>query len=476
MMLLIGCIILCVCMRRRRQLKNKVEDTPEPKHSFDFVDVSPPRFSPFNHSAQDPRGHLGGFSNPRVELAEHGRAQSFIRPSVPPKENTVRPKMGRDRSTSPESASSMRTVSQLLPEKPNKSPKPGQTRTKPIRPARPDSDATRLTVFEEDRSPTINDEWPMFPVPPSPAYVPQGRQAKRRPQFADEFTVSPDAMRQPTLTVKIPPIHPNHEQLAQERSLVEQQSPRETHASPPARKPKSAHVSMPPSSAASYLPAYYTSNDSRTPVAREHPLLDGEERLGTAYISRKPLPNAARASCASDNTSFESVDPEEPTPPEEVDRQLTPVVESPISGLRYPKVPRASNQAIPRSPPLSASPKFKRSASPERRQDVTLIEKRRGVDAAQDMGRRLWIHNSSRKGSLATVGTRKSSEDGLPTRTPSRQTKRKNKADSPLNGYGREIGLGQGTPHTHEMVLKSPLWEPKLTPSRRGEDLYITVC
>jgi len=26
-----------------------------------------------------------------------------------------------------------------------------------------------------------------------------------------------------------------------------------------------------------------------------------------------------------------------------------------------------------------------------------------------------------------------------------------------------------------EVVLRSPLWEPKLTPSRRGEDLFLSV-
>jgi hypothetical protein len=26
-----------------------------------------------------------------------------------------------------------------------------------------------------------------------------------------------------------------------------------------------------------------------------------------------------------------------------------------------------------------------------------------------------------------------------------------------------------------EIVLRSPLWEPKLTPSRRGEDLFLSV-
>ncbi|KAJ9630892.1 hypothetical protein H2203_001419 [Taxawa tesnikishii (nom. ined.)] len=229
---------------------------------------------------------------------------------------------------------------------------------------------------------------------------------------------------------------------------------------------------MPPNSAVSYLPSYYTSNDSRTPVAKQMSLESGEARVGETFISRKPLPNPKprRQSSASD-TSFESVDPEEPTPPEEEDKQLSPVAESPISGLRYPKVPRSSNQAVPRSPPTTFSLQPLRPKTPERKQSTTLVAKRRGANAAQDLERRLYIHNSSCGGSFDST----SSTVVVPSSRLAQQRTR-SKHESPLRGYGKGVGAQYGTPKMQEMELKSPLWEPKLTPSRRGDDLFISVC
>jgi hypothetical protein len=62
---------------------------------------------------------------------------------------------------------------------------------------------------------------------------------------------------------------------------------------------------------------------------------------------------AVRSSTASD-TSFESMGDDEPTPPEQ-EKHLTPVAEmSPITAVRYPKVPRSTNQAVSRSPAQAA--------------------------------------------------------------------------------------------------------------------------
>lgn len=66
----------------------------------------------------------------------------------------------------------------------------------------------------------------------------------------------------------------------------------------------------------------------------------------------------------------------------------------------------------------------------------------------------------------------------VPTR-PARQVRRQ---ESPLKGYGRVARASKhdsGWPLAVEMKtqapIKSPLWEPKLTPRREGDDLYLAV-
>jgi hypothetical protein len=118
------------------------------------------------------------------------------------------------------------------------------------------------------------------------------------------------------------------------------------------------------------------------------------------------------------------VDPDETTPENEVDKQLSPV--------SYPKVPRPSNQAIPRSPLTTSSRK------------VTLAEKRRGEDLSLDLGHGLMISNFNEA------------------------------PDTPLRKYSRRKQQRRNH-QTPRMELKSPLWEPKLTPSRRGDDLFLSV-
>jgi hypothetical protein len=186
---------------------------------------------------------------------------------------------------------------------------------------------------------------------------------------------------------------------------------------------RNAHLSMPPSSAASYLPAYYTSSDSRTPVAPKWSPHDHERFSQPGFAPMPLMPRHAHSSWAS-ATTFESVDPDETTPENEVDKQLSPV--------SYPKVPRPSNQAIPRSPLTASSRK------------VTLAAKRRGEDLSLDFGRGLMISNINEA------------------------------PDTPLRNYS--LRKQQRKNHqTPQMALKSPLWEPKLTPSRRGDDLFLSV-
>lgn len=269
---------------------------------------------------------------------------------------------------------------------------------------RPDSTATKYTMFEEDVRP---------PLPPKPVLCTSSIYPPESPLFTDQYTTSPEELTKSGLMLQIPrkPILHNEPNTVSLDTGIS----------------RTDHLSMPPSSAASYLPAYYTSNLSRTPVAPHWSPGSTHERFSQPQFVPRPLAAKPRHSWAS-ATTFESVDPEEVTPENEEDRQL------PRSPVAYPKVPRPSNQAVPRSSPASV-------ASSAGQRSVTLAAKRRGEDLSLDLGRRLMI----------------SGVEG---------------GESPLKGYGRRKATK--TPQM-EMGLKSPLWEPKLTPSRRGDDLFLSV-
>ena len=286
----------------------------------------------------------------------------------------------------------------------------------------------------------------------------------------------------------------------------------------------STHRSLQPtSSVPSYVPEYYASNESRTPNLD---MMTSPRRRPVPPPSR-PIrstqpPRSYRCSGGSE-TSFESNDPDEITPPEEIDRHLSPVPEggSPNSNVKYPKVPRSSNQAVPRSPKPTLSLAYQHS------QVRPLREQGQGQahtpppppkHTAPTPKTPLQTHHqpslsgstlaAKRLGSSAAT----SLSNGLHIRSVS------NSQSSPLKGYGRPAnsnsvrgprprppdllhrpsyaGTGYGPPDAEydlpstpemasaeprivrterEVVLRSPLWGPKLTPSRRGEDLFLSV-
>ena len=570
--LAVAAIFLIGCLRRRRVAQHKPE-----RHSYDFVDDAPPRFSPFNYGVADPRGPLGGFANPRAELAnERTRARRSewhapIREKPQSHEMSAEPSLqdGRRRSISPQSHrsnDSMRTLSQLLPDRPGQTPP-----MPPKKSPRPASIFTAATVFEEDRTPKIGSPQPMtLPMPPHPARTTSRR--SKQPQYTNQYTRSPDDVRQPSLSIEIPRRASSNDRVATPVDFPPPPVPKDRPVFQPLRvstgsKTKSTHSSQPPNSATSHLLDYYTSNASGTPTEKSPnsptPIDESEQKRRPAPATikvTKPTypPRAVRSSGASD-TSFESSDPNEPTPPDELDRQLTPVKEtpSPISGIRYPKVPRSSNQSVPRSPKPSLSPRqivradepwhpsrppaarieraneshragdVRRPMTPERRKSSsgslngsTLVAKRRGDSAAKDLEQKLYIKDSSHsRGNSRAASLHSPKSEGQVSADSLKRRDRTSKQQSPLQGYGRVRsggrrpksspyaasypqklsyddrqpsyagnGYGQTSPemrsplpssrlmHSSQGVaMKSPLWEPKLTPSRRGDDLFLSV-
>ncbi|CAD0097109.1 unnamed protein product [Aureobasidium vineae] len=436
------CFFCCCCVRRRKkEKKDKKCGTPTRKwfktsHRLDFQDQSSPTGSKFapksttrpatpSGPARPPRSFPASPNrSPRSSLSSFDKSpeattQRRFRPSLRPQLEWWKESSRLDIRQVPDGLKSHRASISSPGCSGTRSPRLPNSITniminvkKASKHLGPDSAATRWTVFEEDsRTSTHKTVLPNPPVLPKPVFQSPIRPPPG-PSFADQYTTSPEEMTKSGLMLQIPrkPVRNDEVSLSNGISL-------NTGAS------RNDHLSMPPSSAASYLPAYYTSSDSRTPVAPKWSPND-HERYSQPHFAPLPLvPRGVRSSWAS-ATTFESVDPDETTPENEVDKQLSPV--------SYPKVPRPSNQAIPRSPPSTTSSR-----------KVTLAAKRRGEDLSLDLGRGLIITNI------------------------------REAPESPLRNYSRRNQ--KRTDQTPQMELKSPLWEPKLTPSRRGDDLYLSV-
>ena len=514
--LAVAAIYFFVCFRRRKVTRK------EGRESYDFVDETPeetpPRVPPYNYGHADPRGPLGGFRKPRAELNEEKRnperqGESERQRNVFPGEMAQRQDNNVD--ISPDSAmsfESMRTLSQLLPDKPDPTP----PRPPPKSPA--PSAYTGGTEFEEDNSwPLRSQNFPAFPLPPKAAHYPAVRDSQHPPSARKKIRSS-QLPRHPALSLEIP------KQAARSPTVP---APAVFPPLPPPppleecrrsqQRESSASNSRSSKSDGSVL-NYYASPlagslaspevDSPTPIEAE---IQRRRAVPTAITVTKPTypPRAIRESAGSD-TSFESDDGNEPTPPEEEDKQLTPVQESPltqyspIAGIRYPKVPRSSNQTVPRSPKPSLSPREQQRLEEDRtlwltqnepvkvdpqdpvtpqRQSVhastlsgsTLAAKRRGDSAAHEMGLNLHIPESVRE-TDSSKSDPKPGEFEAPRKAP-----RTPRQESPLKGYGRVANSGRNTsggpPNSHtnrrtpqllrgtglpgepqEFVVKSPHW------------------
>ena len=202
----------------------------------------------------------------------------------------------------------------------------------------------------------------------------------------------------------------------------------------------------------SYIPDYYTRN-LHLPAGPSSFQQSSVSQPAPANPMTQAVPKMTRESSTSE-TSFESVISSEATPPEEESKQiipLTPIHEShsPLAGLRYPKIPRPSNQAIarPAASPTKSPVAFIRPSS--------VLAQQRGLAATRDLEGDLDFTEQRMKTSPVRTGTE---NIGWPTRTSSR------------TGIGNEPRR-----NTKEMVMTSPLWEPKLTSRTTGNHFVIEI-
>jgi len=528
MFLAVGLIYLIACCRRRKLDRHKND-----RSSYDFVDEVPPRLSRSHYDHLPPCRSLGGPALTKSESPAGKRRSSwcyygpFPSSHPPANENTEwrDPTMGR--SDSPESRKSMesvRTLSQLLPDRPGSMPPPPL----PKRISPPLS--TPATVFEEFSKPpqTLDAEVQTMPRLPEPARM---QSVRGESECAPLFSRWPAAVQHPSLSLRIP----NNASKPVKLPLPTTCYPplplpaHDMHTATDQRISGGSRAKSQASTTGGSVLSYYASPDADNTTNLPDlpsPSNDNWHRrkaapLAITITAPSYPPRAIRRSTGSE-TSFESTDPDEPTPPEEEAKQLlSPVAEnSPIAAIRYPKIPRSSNQSIPRSPAIKLSPRpllHDAAVAGDGRQ-----RQQSGMDLPLDPAtpERPYTHDSGLSGStlaaakrrqqlyIDTAHSRSTDKAPLPTMSgsccnePPPRRRSSTRLESPLKGYGRlmsvavrrergppnhrftpEMETGSPVPQlvarnsmmTQTVGLKSPLWEPKLTPRRRGEDLFLEV-
>ncbi|KIW03684.1 hypothetical protein, variant [Verruconis gallopava] len=177
--------------------------------------------------------------------------------------------------------------------------------------------------------------------------------------------------------------------------------------------------------------------------------------------SRGPSRNSRRGSDAS-VTSFEDEgeDSEDETPPE-TNKRLSPVTEaSPVATIRYPKIPRGSNQVVPRSP---GTPKNTSTSSQP--QERTPTRARPEVDTAAAIAATQGIANKLWKTEVTP--------DGRTLPTPEWTARRRSESWQDWAQNTPEASSA-GTLQTPQKPFASGE-APKITPTKRGDELFLDL-
>jgi hypothetical protein len=578
----VGLMAMSVCLRRRRERKSGFDSDEKgsarsKKYSSRFSHYvttgstpSPPKRFPI---ALPPVARKDG-KNVKMSATQKKSQQTAMYPIRPVQRNGVGTSNSSSNSSLPLDQIGVAISAELDGSSPI--PRPSQTQSSNSKPSqlgiayRPVSTMTQATVFEEDEMAARRRSSILLPTPPIPVAPIRSLQPSKRAStfdIATGFPVPPKnnqkAARRSELFLNIPIRH----ERPQPRRIIAAQVP--STGSPPQLPSTQANRLAPPTRMAAVPSPQKTPGSSTTEDIDDYYFSSHKEitpRPSPAYTMRaRDSPKAtqvrskrsgstvsrttSRASTnirdsGSSQTSFETADPSDPTPEDEDDdkqlssddNKLSPVAESPISKLRYPKIPRASNQLVPRSPhsPQNAQHSFKlprhnpsvrrNQPSPpstshllvNRRKDLAplLLETRipLKLNAPKDVAMvprpvlkdpftsppprarthmrsnsteswsttpRSKIDRKSRTQSgmwpaspamfdspppIRPLTIRKGSKESVPTSLRERRNRDEMK----------EINVGRDVEHD-EQGLKSPVWVPRLTPTRKGDDLFISV-
>jgi hypothetical protein len=576
----VGLMALSVCLRRRRERKNAFDSDEKglgrksKKYSSRFSHYvtpgsipEPPKQFPM---ALPPVAYKGGKGSRAKANQAKGRPAA-PRPTRPVQNNAVGTSNSSSNSSLPLDQIGVAISAELEGSSavPLKNTKPsGSDPSRPNQsrlsiPFRPISTMTQDTVFEEDETTARRRSSVLLPTPPVPVAPIRGLQPSKRAATFDTAVGVPkpssrdnrQAARRSELFLDIPIRHERPQpkriipaQIASTGSPQPLPLSRANRLAPPLQIiPSASPQKTPNSSNAGDIDEYYFSahkkSTSRASPAymtrpRDSPkAVQVRTKRSGSTISR----TTSRASTnirdsGSSQTSFETADPSDPTPEDEDDdkqlssddNKLSPVAESPISKLRYPKVPRASNQLVPRSPrspPNVQSLKSPRSHPTPRRNQPSppstshLLQNRHKNLAPLLLETRLPLKLNAPKDIAlvprpalqdpftspprARTHMRSNSTESWST-TPRSKIDRKSRTQSgmwpsspamydevkPLNvkrkeeslsvrrkrDEMKEINIGRDIDYDAEVNgLKSPVWVPRLTPTRKGDDLFISV-
>jgi hypothetical protein len=549
----IGLMALSVCLRRRKE-RRVIFDTDEKGQGQRGKQLST-RFShyvPVGHGTEPPK---------QFPLAPSRalRRNSKPGPARPVQRLGVGTSNGSSNSSLPLDQIGLAISAELdgKPVVPQKAPKantlsqkaPLVAESKPKAPFRPVSTMTQETVFEEDEISPRRRSSMLLPTPPVPIPPIRALQPSRPiPNFAVNDR---PAGRRSELFVNIPV---RHERPQPKRIVAGGTSSNGSPLPPPAQpatRPRLAPLFQMASAATSYesnattassrdastsgdiIDYYFSSNQSRDQKPKASParIVRPKESPKTVQIKPKKSNGSSLSRTTSrtstnlrdsltSQTSFETTNANDSTPEDEDEEkqlsddsssnkhQLSPVAESPISKLRYPKVPRASNQLVPRSP--KGSPQQQNFRSPRKAPDPsTLLQKRNNALPPLLLESRPRLESPHRDPFTspprvtspprrARSHMRSNSTESWST-TPASKTgiDRKSRVQSgtwgrspvmyeedavrPLNVRRKrdemsELNIGRDVDVDFDRDgLKSPVWVPRLTLRKKGEDLFLEV-
>ena len=473
---------------------------------------------------------------PQIPPAGKGLRSSLWRRTIKPEEIGVAVSPGLvqgeiQHEESPQSDASYRTTSKLLPDKPVYSlwPAPLQAGRPPMQ--RPES---TVTEFEEDidtnhlgfgpypaaampaRRP-VNENSPtntqenysrrlqppqngdprarmyamerqqanagILPRPPRPARPPQNGLPSNQPSVALNYQQWPPVPSQARHGKRSRTSLRRDDQFyAPQLSIIEDAS-RSSTPSVPGNKPYLA----PPLAAARAPSSVYSSNRS-LPPSESRTSLDPPIVFTHHSFTNQPAPPRRRSSgnrySSASDTSFES-DCDDPTPDKELDvPRLSPVAESPadkspISDLRYPKMPRPASmtKVAERTP----TPKSIYWVPPERGRDApvrdesiygesraardpspasSLLTKRRGEKAAGKMEKGLKLRQQDIFTSSPEVKHQTPTKWRIMNPDVENQSRAGSAEKTRFDRYGES----------------PPLSARNFTPTRRGDDLFLELA
>ncbi|USP82082.1 hypothetical protein yc1106_09356 [Curvularia clavata] len=417
---------------------------------------------------------------------------------------------------------------------------PGSKQPQANNSLRPYSTMTEETVFEEDEVVSRRGSSTFPPAPPVPVPPIRSLQPTRTATNSNN-TSAQGSSRGSELFLSMPV----QQGRVEPKQVATAELPSNSASQPrqqPAQRPRLASPFQMSSTMNSYeskattpssrddgssgdiIDYYFSSQPSRAaPKASPTRIIRPKESPRTIEI--KPKKSSSTISrtwtnqrdSLSSQTSFETVDPDDPTPEDEDDQKqlsddssnnkppLSPVAESPISKLRYPKVPRASNQLVSRSPPqhrfqsphrvpdassllqkrnnalppllLESRPRLESPhrdpfTSPPRR--VVSPPHRNGRSHVRSVSAESWSTTPASKNGFERKSRVQSGTWGKSPVMYEEQVVRplnvRKREDMKEVNIGRDVDVDFGADG-----LKSPVWIPRLTPRKKGEDLFLEV-